>query len=109
MISEKNKKIVQPKSSQGALFALLSVSIFFSLGFYIYFMGLSVLNIVERGSIEKTTTSLSSRVAFLEEEYMKRSKDITPETAKTLGFSAPVHVSYGSGRAFVASALVPLR
>lgn len=93
----------------GALFALLSVSIFFSLGFYIYFVGLSVLNIVERDSIEKTTTLLSSRVAFLEEEYMRRSQYITPEVAQTLGFETPAHVSYGSGRAFVASALAPLR
>jgi len=68
-------------------------------GLYIYFVSISVVNVVQREGVDQEIAGLYSRVGELEAEYIKLSYDITRDEAKSLGFVAPSNLSYASRKA----------
>lgn len=85
MILKINKRLnnsEQPK----ALFWSLVIIIFISLFSYSYLVRASIVNIVNRQSMEKEIVDLSSQVLTLESEYIKIKNNVTPEVAQSLGF-----------------------
>ncbi len=64
-----------------AIIALLTMSFF-----YAYFVNQTVVNIVERQSVQTKITDLSSYLSELEFEYMKHKSTLTLEHTKSIGF-----------------------
>ncbi len=82
------------------MFTVLTVGVFLSVFLYVYFISTSVVNVVQRKSIEIETQMLSSNVGELESEYISLSKNITLSYAHSLGFIEPKNVSFAHARSF---------
>ncbi|HWO07771.1 MAG TPA: hypothetical protein VNM40_04305 [Candidatus Paceibacterota bacterium] len=61
---------------------------------YIYFVGLSIMNLIANREAIVESDRLQSEVASLEEEYFELAKGITPSVASAHGLSKPVQTSF---------------
>jgi len=95
-----NKKNNTFNNIEKNIFTLLVVGIFLSIFLYVYFISTSVVNVVQRKSIEIETQMLSSNVGELESEYISLSKNITLSYASSLGFVEPENVSFAYTKSF---------
>ncbi len=69
------------------IFAVLGVALFLLLFLYSFFINASVLNIVERKSIEKKLVETNSYVSSLETEYFNNINNMNLDFALSLGFN----------------------
>lgn len=84
-----------------ALLAVLAVLCFG----YLYFVGMSVMNIVARKEADAQTSRLQSAIASLEQQYFALSKDVDESAAVAIGL-APVdetHYVFRPGNAAAAT------
>lgn len=63
---------------------------------YVYFINLTIANVVERKSIVYNLSTLSSEISEMEAEYLQLGKDITPELAFSIGFYEASDVDFVS-------------
>lgn len=61
---------------------------------YIYLIGVIVFNIVERKNAEAEMKSINNHLTQLEFEYLNKSRGISLEYAKTLGFKEPSKIGF---------------
>ena len=54
---------------------------------YLYFVGLSIMNVIAHREASVESDRLQSIVSSLEEDYFTLSKNVTPETGAKLGLS----------------------
>ena len=96
----KQKTTTTPHTLEQQIFAVLFAGILIVSGLYIYFISISVVNVVQREEVGQQMAGLYSRVSELEAEYIKLSYGITREEALSLGFIEPKNLSYASRKAF---------
>jgi hypothetical protein len=72
------------------LFALLGVAL---LG-YLYFVGASVMNIIERKEASHAAAALQGSIAGLEKQYFALSESITPQNGAALGLAPLSNADY---------------
>lgn len=78
------------------MFLAVSSAFCMLLMMYVYFVGSTVFNIVERKSAESTMRTLSSSISDMEIEYITLAKNIDLTMAKTLGFNEPKDVYFAA-------------
>ncbi len=78
--------IAKEKTIRGKILGLLVSGIFIVLGFYIYFMGSMVFEIVDRKGNARDFQKISAEYQQLEEKYFNLSGEFNLEYAKSLGF-----------------------
>ena len=61
---------------------------------YLYFVGLSILNLIQSREATADSASIQSTVGALEQEYFTLSKAVTPEMGARLGLSAAKKQAY---------------
>lgn len=61
---------------------------------YTYFLNATILNIVERKSVERTIAETNIHISELESAYMTASVDVTPDLAASLGFVESTAIAY---------------
>ena len=61
---------------------------------YLYFVGISILNVIANREAAAQSNSLQTAVSSLEQEYFKLSKSVTPERGESLGLSATKNQAY---------------
>ncbi len=67
-------------------FLLVSAALLASFAMYLFFVGTTIFNIVERKNTDNDNRSLSSRVSELELSYLSESNKIDLNLAYSLGF-----------------------
>ena len=72
----------------------LCTALVFCVCAYLYFIGLSIMNLVANREAVAKSDALKSDVATLEEEYFKLSKAVTHGDAAALGLTQPVKTTY---------------
>ena len=73
---------------------------------YVYFVGASILHVIERKEALGKATGLANAVSSLEREYLVASQGIGPEDAARLGLSPIVDTAYVYRPGNAAAALV---
>lgn len=81
------------------LFVLLSLAI----AGYLYFVGVSIMNVIMSREASLQSQRLQSSVASLEEEYFTLSKNVSAEAAATYGLSAPAGTTFARRESYLAS------
>lgn len=76
-----------------AFMALFGVLALFICG-YFYFVGASVLNIIERKEASSEIERLHSSIAMLEQEYFALQTRVTPLAAQDMGLTAVSDTAY---------------
>ena len=71
-----------------AVFRVLCFSAVFLVVVYLYLVSASVLNVIAQKEADATSSALESNLGELEAQYFALSKNITPEHASNLGFTA---------------------
>lgn len=61
---------------------------------YIYFVGVSITNVISNREASVESERLQSVVAGLEEDYFELAKSVTPEAAVGLGLTASADTSF---------------
>ena len=69
------------------IFWFLTVGMTISLGLYIYFVSHTIHSVVLRQKAEKSLSALQTDIEKLEADYFELRKKITPELAKSKGFT----------------------
>ncbi len=77
-------------------FLLLAVAVGLSCFLYLFFVGTTIFNIVERNNLESQNRELSSRVGELELLYLSESNKIDINLAYSLGFKDAVGTVFAS-------------
>ena len=72
------------------LFALLGII----LCGYLYFVGVSVLNIIARKEATRATATLQGTIAGLEKQYFALSESVTPQSGAALGLGQVQETDY---------------
>jgi len=86
--------VINPTSKKAFVFLITSNILFFSA--YLFFVGATTVEVVNRKNIEEQTKTLQSTMATLEESYNGASKIYTKDYAKTLGFIEAVPMFYAT-------------
>ena len=73
---------------------LLCSALIFCVCAYLYFIGLSIMNLVGSREALARSNVLKSEVATLEQEYFRLSKAVTPNDAISLGLTKPVKTTF---------------
>lgn len=94
-------------SWQEQLCAFLLVAIVAAGFFYVYFMSISVVHVVQREQLDTESLRLHSYVSELEAEYITLGKVVTREKADALGMVEPTHLSYAERRSLALQVLEP--
>ena len=68
------------------MFLVLSAFVVVSFAMYLFFVGTTILNIVDRKSLENENRSLGSKVSELELNYLSETNKIDLKLAYSLGF-----------------------
>lgn len=61
---------------------------------YVYFVASSTLNVIARNTVENQMSHIESTVGLLEQRALALSKEITPETAASLGLVPVADIAY---------------
>ncbi|MEK7150252.1 MAG: hypothetical protein AAB688_02470 [Patescibacteria group bacterium] len=75
-----------------------SFAIVFS-GLYLYFVNMTIVNVVERQNTEKDIASLNSRISDMESDFLSLNKKISLEYAVSKGFVKMASEKYVSRKA----------
>jgi hypothetical protein len=81
-----NVSIIDNGNLQKRILNIMLWMLFALMGFYVFFLGNMVFNIVERKALEGRALVLSNEVGSLELEYLSMSKKIDLDLAYSLGF-----------------------
>ena len=73
---------------------LLCIALVVCVCSYLYFIGLSIMNLVANREAVAQSDALKSEVASLEQEYFALSKAVTPDDAASLGLAKPVKTTF---------------
>ncbi len=65
-----------------------------SIAGYIYFVGLSIMNVIANREASIESERLQSEVAALEQAYFELAKEVTPAAASEHGLTAPLATSF---------------
>ena len=76
------------------LFWGITATLFVSTLFYLFFINVTVSNIVERKSLETRIAETSIQIGELESVYMELRTEITPILAESLGFNETENVVF---------------
>jgi hypothetical protein len=93
----------------GEAYLLQVLSIFLALAVagYLYFVGVSIMNVISNREASVESERLRSVVGSLEEQYFMLSKAISPSAAAGLGLTANAEASYVRRGGAVATNVVP--
>ena len=75
-------------------FWVILVAVFACFLAYIYFVNLTIANIVERRILVSEISILSSEISEMEFEYLALGKEITPDLAFSLGFYESSNINF---------------
>lgn len=78
------------------VFLLVSSAIAVSFAFYLVFVGVTIVNIVDRKNIESGNRTLSSKVSGLELSYLSESNKIDLNLAYSIGFEDATNAIFAS-------------
>jgi len=78
--------IIKDKIIKGKILGLLVSGILIASGFYVYFMGSMIFEIVDRKGSVRDFQKISAEYQQLEEKYFNLSGEFNLEYAKSLGF-----------------------
>lgn len=73
---------------------ILSLLLALSIAGYLYFVGLSIMNVIANREASVMSDRLQSDVASLEQEYFTLSKGVSPEAASNHGLARPAVTSF---------------
>lgn len=79
---------------EAQLLRILSLLLALSIAGYLYFVGLSIMNVIANREASVMSDRLQSDVAVLEQQYFTLSKEVSPESAAAHGLSKPVATSF---------------
>lgn len=79
--------LAQTPDIEKKLFWLLGAMLVLMLGMYVFFVNVTVMNIVARQATLRQISSATSHISDLEREYLTLSAAITPEYAHAQGFA----------------------
>lgn len=79
---------------EGHLLSLLYFILACSIAGYVYFVGLSIMNVIANREASIESERLQSEVAALEQEYFELAKEVTPAAASEYGLTAPLATSF---------------
>lgn len=82
------------RSYQKPIFYTLLMVLAATVGAYLYFLNLTIVNVVAIEDGEKTIGMLNSRIGELEARYIVEKASISMELAHSLGFTDSTSVSY---------------
>lgn len=95
-----NKKTLKTNISNSiqnkSLFKFLIISNITLFAAYLFFVGATTIEVVNRKNIEESTRELQSNRASLEQVYNDESKMYTREYARTIGFIEAVPTFYAT-------------
>ena len=78
------------------LFCGISATLILSAFLYIFFISLTVENIVAWKSYERQITKTTMNIGELESTYMELCTDVTPQLAESLGFNETENVIFAT-------------
>lgn len=81
-------------SGESYLLQTLSILLVLCVAAYLYFVGVSIMNVITNREASVESERLRSIVGGLEEQYFTLSKAITPDAAGNLGLSASAETSF---------------
>lgn len=88
------KKIKKIKIFNQRFFSFLFFANIFLFGTYLFFVGATTINVVERKNFEEELKTLESKRASLEEFYNEATRTYTKDYAYQIGFIEAVRVFY---------------
>ena len=81
-------------AGESYLLQTLSILLVLCVAAYLYFVGVSIMNVITNREASVESERLRSIVGGLEEQYFTLSKAITPDAAGNLGLSASAETSF---------------
>lgn len=81
-------------SGESHLLQVLSIFLALSVLAYLYFVGVSIMNVISNREASVESERLRSVVGGLEENYFALAKSVSPEVAGSLGLTGNAEVSY---------------
>lgn len=90
-------------AGESHMLQVLSVLLALSVAAYLYFVGVSIMNVISNREASVESERLRSTVASLEEEYFVLAKSISPESAGNLQLTASAGTSFVRRTSAVAS------
>lgn len=73
---------------------ILSAMLAFAIAGYLYFVGVSIMNVIVSREASMASERLQSEVATLEQEYFSLAKQVTAEGAAASGMVKPVETTF---------------
>ncbi len=79
---------------EGQILRVLSAMLAFAIAGYLYFVGVSIMNVIMSREASIASERLQSEVATLEQEYFRLAKQVSAEGAAASGLVAPVATTF---------------
>lgn len=96
--NNKTSAIIGDNTEKTAFLSLLTL-LAVSFALYLFFVGSTILNIVERKNLENNNRILNSKVSELELKYLSETSKIDLNLAYSLGFKDAVGTAFASNNA----------
>ena len=84
---------------EAQMLRVLSCVLAFAIAGYLYFVGVSILNVIMSREAAMASEHLQSEVATLEQEYFTLSKEVSTDTAAAHGLTQPVATTFVKAQA----------
>jgi hypothetical protein len=84
--------------NQGQVFWALIIGIVVLMGFYIFLINKTVMNVAARGALEKNISAMNSKIGELEFKYISLKNKVNIELAYSMGFKDVLNPQYISLR-----------
>lgn len=85
---------------EGSFEKNLSILLFATIGasfaMYLFFVGTTIVNVINRNGLEKSNIILSSKVSELELNYLSESNKIDLDLVYSLGFKDAANIAFAS-------------
>lgn len=94
-------------AGESYLLQTLSILIVLCVAAYLYFVGVSIMNVITNREASVESERLRSIVGGLEEQYFQLSKAVSPESASAHGLTTSAGVSFVRRTSAVASNVTP--
>jgi len=110
MIRAKDKTVlirVEAISGEHFVVRILIAAILMCVAAYLYFVGVSIMNVIANREASLESERLQSLVGTLEEEYFALSKAISPENGAVMGLSKTADTSFVRRGGGMASNVTP--
>lgn len=79
---------------EAQMLRILSAMLAFAIAGYLYFVGVSIMNVIVSREASMASERLQSEVATLEQEYFRLAKQVTAEGAANSGLVKPVATTF---------------